>query len=92
MLATLLIPILSLAGSPADLVNPFIGATAGRNGDLGKTFPGATTPFGMVQLSPDTITGGDNGSGYDYLHHSIEGFSFTHMSGLGGMATLAIYL
>lgn len=69
--------------SPADLVNPFVGATAGRSGDLGKTFPGATTPFGMVQLSPDTVTGGDNGSGYDYLHRSIEGFSFTHMSGVG---------
>lgn len=74
----------SLLQTPmSDWVNPFIGATAGKSGDLGKTFPGATTPFGMVQLSPDTITGGDNGSGYDYLHHSIEGFSFTHMSGVG---------
>ncbi len=83
MLTTLLLSMLSGPSSPGELVNPFIGATAGRNGDLGKTFPGAATPFGMVQLSPDTITGGDNGSGYDYLHHSIEGFSFTHMSGVG---------
>jgi predicted alpha-1,2-mannosidase len=50
---------------------------------LGKTFPGAATPFGMIQLSPDTITGGDNGPGYSYHHETIEGFSFTHMSGIG---------
>ena len=48
-----------------------------------KTFPGAATPFGMVQLSPDTITGGDNGCGYSAHHDSIEGFSFTHLSGVG---------
>ncbi len=68
--------------SPSSEVNPFIGATC--VGDTaGKTFPGATTPFGMVQLSPDTITGGDNGSGYSYENQTIEGFSFTHMSGVG---------
>lgn len=50
---------------------------------LGKTFPGATTPFGMVQVSPNTITGGDNGSGYSYEHETIEGFAFTQMSGIG---------
>ena len=49
----------------------------------GKTFPGAVYPYGMVQLSPDTITGGDNGCGYSYGHKTIEGFSFTHMSGIG---------
>lgn len=71
-----------------DYVNPFIGAStsvekAGINHGLGKTFPGATTPSGMVQLSPNTITGGDNGSGYSYEHTSIEGFAFTQMSGVG---------
>ncbi len=69
-----------------DYVNPMIGAiTLGGYGGhgLGKTFPGATTPFGMVQLSPDTITGGDNGPGYSAHHDTIEGFSFTHMSGIG---------
>ncbi len=69
-----------------DLVNPMIGViTHGGYGGhgLGKTFPGATTPFGMIQLSPDTITGGDNGPGYSYHHVTIEGFSFTHMSGIG---------
>ena len=69
-------------------VNPFIGATtnteaAGSYHGLGKTFPGATAPFGMVQVSPNTITGGDNGSGYSDEHTSIEGFAFTQMSGIG---------
>ncbi|MBQ9748223.1 MAG: GH92 family glycosyl hydrolase, partial [Clostridia bacterium] len=49
----------------------------------GKTHPGACYPFGMVQLSPDTVTGGDNGTGYNYCHKTIEGFSFNHMSGVG---------
>ena len=49
----------------------------------GKTYPGASVPGGMVQLSPDTVSGGDNGSGYNYCHNTIEGFSFNHMSGIG---------
>lgn len=57
---------------PSNWVNPFIGAStsvgeAGVYHGLGKTFPGATTPFGMVQLSPNTITGGDNGPGRVYI-------------------------
>lgn len=69
-------------------VNPFVGASTsmeagGSYHGLGKTFPGATSPFGMVQLSPNTITGGDNGSGYSDEHTSIEGFAFTQMSGIG---------
>lgn len=82
----------ALAGEMVDLIDPMIGAVtypeSGLQGDesvhgFGKTFPGATVPFGRVQLSPDTITGGDNGSGYSYTHKTIEGFSFTHMSGIG---------
>ena len=74
--------------TPADYVNPFIGAStstaaAGIYHGLGKTFPGATTPFGMVQLNPNTITGGDNGPGYSYELPCIEGFAFTQMSGIG---------
>lgn len=49
----------------------------------GKVHPGACVPGGMVQLSPDTVTGGDNGTGYNYCHNTIEGFSFNHMSGIG---------
>lgn len=60
-------------------VDPFIG-TAGK----GKTYPGATVPFGMVQLSPDN---GRNGwdwiSGYFYPDSVIAGFSHTHLSGTG---------
>jgi predicted alpha-1,2-mannosidase len=67
----------------AKRINPLIGASTNRKLGEGKTFPGATTPFGLVQLSPDTITGGDNAPGYSYDHTTIEGFSFLHMSGVG---------
>lgn len=90
-------PFISLAQQPADYVNPFIGAStstgaAGIYHGLGKTFPGAATPFGMVQLSPNTITGGDNGSGYSYEHTTIEGFAFTQMSGIGWYGDLGNFL
>ena len=53
-----LMPVLQ-AKEPADYVNPFIGAGSFEgtftNAIHGKNFPGATTPFGMVQLSPDTV-------------------------------------
>ena len=80
-----------------DYVNPFIGAvTYGEKATnihgFGKTFPGAATPFGLVQLSPDTKTGGDNGCGYSWNHTSIEGFSFTHMSGVGWNGDLGNFL
>jgi predicted alpha-1,2-mannosidase len=85
------------ARQPADYVDPMIGAVTYRQDTadvhgLGKTFPGAATPFGLVQLSPDTLTGGDNGSGYSYEHPTIEGFSFTHMSGVGWYGDLGNFL
>ena len=55
-------------------VNPFIGTQ-----DYGNTFPGAALPFGMVQLSPDN--GGT--AGYDHDNTRIDGFSHTHLSGVG---------
>ena len=78
-------------------VNPFIGAStnvdaAGAYHGLGKTFPGAATPFGMVQVSPNTITGGDNGSGYSYEHQTLEGFAMTQMSGVGWYGDLGNFL
>ena len=91
-------PLRRLTGRrPADYVNPFIGAStsaekAGVSHGLGKTFPGAATPYGMVQVSPNTITGGDNGSGYSYEHTSIEGFAFTQMSGVGWYGDLGNFL
>jgi predicted alpha-1,2-mannosidase len=60
-------------------VDPFIG-TDGH----GHTFPGATRPFGMVQLSPDNgQSGWDWSSGYHYSSDRIVGFSHTHLSGTG---------
>jgi predicted alpha-1,2-mannosidase len=60
-------------------VDPFVGT-----GGHGHTFPGATMPFGMVQLSPDTrLTGWDGCSGYHYSDSIIYGFSHTHLSGTG---------
>ena len=61
-------------------------------GFFGKTFPGAATPGGMVQLSPDTITGGSNGAGYSYPNTTIQGFSFTHVSGVGWFGELGNFL
>lgn len=58
----------------------------------GKTFPGADTPFGMVQVSPNTITGGDHASGYNYHDKTIEGFSFGHINGTGWGGELGNFL
>ena len=85
------------SSDPALYVNPFIGAStstdaAGVFHGLGKTFPGAATPFGMVQVSPNTITGGDNSPGYSYEHTSIEGFALTQMSGVGWYGDLGNFL
>lgn len=60
-------------------VDPFLGT-----GGHGHTYPGATLPFGMVQLSPDNGTSGwDWCSGYHYSSDSIAGFSHTHLNGTG---------
>ena len=60
-------------------VNPFVGT-----GAHGHLFPGATVPFGMVQLSPDNGTEGwDWCSGYNYGDSTIAGFSHMHLSGTG---------
>jgi predicted alpha-1,2-mannosidase len=61
-------------------VNPFIGT-----GGHGHTFPGATVPYGMVQLSPDTRIDGswDGCGGYHYDDATIYGFSHTHLNGTG---------
>ncbi|MEZ5084005.1 MAG: GH92 family glycosyl hydrolase, partial [Bacteroidales bacterium] len=64
---------------PADYVNPFIGTDA-----HGHTYPGASLPFGMVQLSPDTrLEGWDGCSGYHYSDSIVFGFSHTALSGTG---------
>ena len=71
-----------------DYVDPFIGT-----GFHGHTFPGATLPYGMVQLSPDThLDGWDASSGYHYDDTAIYAFSHTHLSGtgIGDMGDIAI--
>ncbi|HSG29572.1 MAG TPA: GH92 family glycosyl hydrolase, partial [Candidatus Krumholzibacterium sp.] len=61
------------------LADPMVGT-----GGHGHTYPGATLPFGMVQLSPDTrLTGWDGCSAYHYSDSYIYGFSHTHLSGTG---------
>ncbi|WP_447953672.1 GH92 family glycosyl hydrolase [Sphingopyxis chilensis] len=83
-----LLPIQSFAEQPAPdplaFVDPMIGT-----GPEGHTFPGATAPFGMVQLSPDTDATCqirdcyDHAAGYSYNDPTIQGFSHTHFSGAG---------
>ena len=70
----------ALAADPStDPVNVFIGT-----GGHGHTYPGATVPFGLVQLSPDTpMKGWDGCAGYHYSDSVILGFSHTHLSGTG---------
>jgi predicted alpha-1,2-mannosidase len=78
------LPILGMAlachaKSPVDFVDPLIGTDA-----HGHVFPGATVPFGMVQLSPDTRDNGWDGcGGYHYSDSSILGFSHNHLTGTG---------
>lgn len=69
--------------APVDAVDPFIGT-----GGEGHTYPGATVPFGMIQLSPDTriqprAQAYGWAAGYRYDDRSIVGFSHTHFSGTG---------
>ena len=67
------------APTGADAVHVFNGT-----GFHGHTYPGATTPYGLVQLSPDTRNyGWDGCSGYHYTDSTILGFSHTHLSGTG---------
>ena len=67
------------APNPLDQPLPMVGTDT-----HGHTYPGATVPFGMVQLSPDTpIQGWDGCSGYHYSDSAIVGFSHTHLSGTG---------
>src|ERR1035437_10077060 len=69
----------AMGRSPTDYVNPFIGTA-----EHGHVYPGATVPFGMVQLSPDTRDSTWDGcSGYHYSDDSVLGFSHNHLTGTG---------
>ena len=62
-----------------DYVNPFVGTDG-----YGNVYPGAQIPFGGIQISPDTDSHFyDAASGYKYSHHTLLGFSLTHLSGTG---------
>ena len=79
---------------PIANVNPFVGTgrsgpppSPGNSGPLSdpgnsdeNLYPGAVAPFGMVQLSPDTES---KGFGYHYFQNTMQGFSMTHMGGVG---------
>ncbi len=70
---------------PAALVHPLDGTGTGpvSPGTVGE-FPGADTPFGMIQWSPDTVPDAvQSGGGYDFADSQINGFSLTHLSGTG---------
>jgi predicted alpha-1,2-mannosidase len=79
ILAFLLAGMVANAQNLIKYADPFVGT-----GGHGHTYPGATVPFGMVQLSPDNGTEGwDWCSGYNYGDSTIAGFSHMHLSGTG---------
>lgn len=78
-IVVLLLCFQGLNAQKANKVNTLIGTDA-----HGHTYPGATSPFGMIQLSPDTRQDSWDGcSGYHYSDKVIYGFSHTHLSGTG---------
>lgn len=82
------------AGEITKYVNPFIGTGAIDGGLSGNNYPGATSPFGMIQLSPDTSEAPNWGdaSGYDYNRSTIFGFSHTRLSGTGASDLIDVTL
>ena len=82
------------AGEITKYVNPFIGTGTIDGGLSGNNYPGATSPFGMIQLSPDTSEAPNWGdaSGYDYNRSTILGFSHTRLSGTGASDLIDVTL
>jgi predicted alpha-1,2-mannosidase len=80
----------SAGDGPSRWVDPFIGTANAKtgaavlNGGAGSVFPGASMPFGMVELSPDTPSAAP--PGYDHADTTVLGFNFTHLSGAGCLA------
>lgn len=68
----------AFVSDPASTVNTLVMTSGG-----GNDFPGADSPFGMVQWSPDSVNGRNAGGGYDYGDGQTRGFSLTHMAGPG---------
>src|ERR1700682_3796895 len=86
------LPPSTAASATAEDMTKYVKIAIGTGGH-GHTYPGATVPFGMVQLSPDTYNEGwDWCSGYHYSDSSIMGFSHTHLSGTGASDMLDFLL
>ena len=79
------------AGEITKYVNPFIGTGAIDGGLSGNNYPGATSPFGMIQLSPDTSEAPNWGDASGY-RNTIFGFSHTRLSGTGASDLIDITL
>ena len=92
--AALLVVFNMQAGVYTKYVNPFIGTGAVEHSLSGNCYPGATMPFGMVQLSPDTQASPDwdKASGYDYNDSHLCGFSHTRLSGTGACDLIDLLL
>jgi len=96
-LAAALVMMVTGAQATAQLtqyVNPLIGTGSIEGALRGNNYPGATVPFGMVQLSPDTreAPDWDCPAGYAYEENRIYGFSHTHLSGTGAADLVDILL
>ena len=89
-----LLTVTTQAGQWTRYVDPFIGTGAVEHSLSGNCYPGATTPFGMVQLSPDTQAAPDwdKASGYDYNDSHLCGFSHTRLSGTGAADLIDLLL
>jgi len=83
---TLLTPFGTLATTPSELVYPHLDSANSR----WFYFDSASTPFGMVNLSPDTELGGAWGSGYRYNSSEIKGFNHVHAWQLSGLSVMPV--
>ena len=81
MIKKFLFIIICLQGIVSASVIDYVDVFVGTQGDHGQLYPGATLPFGLVKLSPDTL--GKGHAGYDYSDVKIEGFSHTRLGGVG---------
>lgn len=94
MLAAAVTAMGATAGDYTKYVNPMIGTGAIEGGLYGNSYPGATMPFGMVQLSPDTQPAPDwyDCSGYRDIDADVHGFTHTRLSGTGACDLIDVCL
>ena len=94
LLAAAAVALGASAGDYTKYVNPMIGTGACEGGLYGNSYPGATMPFGMVQLSPDTQPAPDwyDCSGYRDIDADVHGFTHTRLSGTGACDLIDVSL